>query len=178
MPRAPGQFSSGRCRCGDTFRRGSYPDLTTERLMPEEIIPIAAPSLAAASELRTTCSLAPCSNTIGTSITGYSPTGLPGWQHWASANTLTHPPFRRRQSVIQAAVSGLGVALCWHSPFADDVRPNHWCTCEPIIPSTLGYDLVIPKIELRWRTSSHSGIGCGKKQHRRNHDGEPEAIFF
>ncbi len=76
---------------------------------------------------------------------------FPDWTTWLATLGVSETPprvqhFGDANLVIQAAVSGLGVALCWHSPVADDLKAGRLVhLLNQTIPSTLGYDLVIPQ---------------------------------
>lgn len=132
------------------FGAGNYPELNTERLMPEALIPVAAPALAAT--INTPDDLALC-NLLEDDW--HIENGLfPDWTTWLATLGVNATPSRIRHFgdanlVIQAAVSGLGVALCWHSPVADDLKAGRLVhLLNQSIPSTLGYDLVIPQNKL------------------------------
>lgn len=129
------------------FGAGNYPGLITERLMPEEIIPVAAPSLAASIRTPHDLVARPLLEDDWHIDNGV----FPDWTTWLATLGVSEAPSRIRHFgdanlVIQAAVSGLGVALCWHSPVADDIKAGRLVhLLNQAIPSTLGYDLVIPK---------------------------------
>jgi LysR family glycine cleavage system transcriptional activator len=132
------------------FGAGNYTGLNTERLMPEALIPVAAPALAAT--INTPDDLALC-NLLEDDW--HIENGLfPDWITWLATLGVNATPSRIRHFgdanlVIQAAVSGLGVALCWHSPVADDLKAGRLVhLLNQSIPSTLGYDLVIPQNKL------------------------------
>ena len=132
------------------FGAGNYTGLNTERLMPEALIPVAAPALA--TTINTPDDLALC-NLLEDDW--HIENGLfPDWTTWLATLGVNATPSRIRHFgdanlVIQAAVSGLGVALCWHSPVADDLKAGRLVhLLNQSIPSTLGYDLVIPQNKL------------------------------
>ena len=132
------------------FGAGSYPGLTTERLMPEALIPVAAPALAAAIHTPDDLIAHPLLEDDWHIENGM----FPDWITWLATLGVNATPSRIRHFgdanlVIQAAVSGLGVALCWHSPVADDLQAGRLVhLLNQSIPSTLGYDLVIPQNRL------------------------------
>jgi LysR family glycine cleavage system transcriptional activator len=129
------------------FGAGNYPGLIAERLMPEAIIPVAAPSLAA--NIHTPNDLVSCPLLEDD---WHIENGVfPDWTTWLATLGVSETPSRIRHFgdanlVIHAAVSGLGVALCWQSPVSDDLKAGRLVhLLNQTIPSTLGYDLVIPK---------------------------------
>ncbi len=135
------------------FGAGGYPGLTVERLMPEAIIPVATPALAAT--IRTPDDLARC-NLIDDDW--HIDNGMfPDWATWLTTLGINATPLHIRHFgdaslVIQAAVSGLGAALSWYSLVVDDLKSGRLVhLLNQVIPSTLGYDLVIP--------SNRSGLG-------------------
>lgn len=132
------------------FGAGNYTGLSTERLMPEALIPVAAPPLAVT--INTPNDLALC-NLIEDDW--HIENGMfPDWTTWLATLGVSATPSRIRHFgdanlVIQAAVSGLGVALCWNSLVADDLKAGRLVhLLNQSIPSTLGYDLVIPQNRL------------------------------
>ena len=132
------------------FGAGNYTGLSTERLMPEALIPVATPALAATID--TPDDLAHC-NLLEDDW--HIENGMfPDWITWLTTLGVSATPSRIRHFgdaslVIQAAVSGLGVALCWHSLVTDDLKTGRLVhLLNQSIPSTLGYDLVIPQNRL------------------------------
>ncbi len=132
------------------FGAGNYPGLTAERLMPEALIPVAAPALAASIHTPDDLLAHPLLEDDWHIENGM----FPDWITWLATLGVNATPARIRHFgdanlVIQAAVSGLGVALCWHSPVADDLKAGRLVhLLNQSIPSTLGYDLVIPQNRL------------------------------
>jgi LysR family glycine cleavage system transcriptional activator len=54
--------------------------------------------------------------------------------------------FSDAELAIQAAVTGLGITLGWHSLVADDLKAGRLVRIlDHAIPSNLGYHLVMPK---------------------------------
>ena len=128
------------------FGAGDYPGLIVERLMPEVIIPVAAPSLAAT--IRTADDLVRCPLLEDD---WHIENGMfPDWGTWLATLGVSDTPSRVRHFgdanlVIQAAVTGLGVTLAWQSLVADDLKAGRLVhLLNQATPSTLGYDLVIP----------------------------------
>jgi LysR family glycine cleavage system transcriptional activator len=129
------------------FGAGNYPGLVTERLMQEAIIPVAAPALAAT--IRT-----PDDLTRGTLLEDdwhIENDMFPDWTTWLATLGISQSSLRIRHFgdatlTIQAAISGLGVALVWHSLVADDLKAGQLIhLLDQATPSKLGYDLVIPQ---------------------------------
>jgi LysR family glycine cleavage system transcriptional activator len=130
------------------FGAGSYPDLIVERLMPETIIPVAAPALAAiintADDL-INCTLLEDEWHVDNGV-------FPDWATWlATLGVNNVAPLRVRQFgdanlTIQAAISGLGATLSWYSLVVDDLKAGRLVRLlDQSIPSTLGFDLVMPQ---------------------------------
>jgi LysR family transcriptional regulator, glycine cleavage system transcriptional activator len=76
---------------------------------------------------------------------------FPDWATWLASLGVDNADLRIRHFsdanlVIEAAASGLGVTLAWYSLVADDLKAGRLVrVLDQGIPSTLGYDLVIPK---------------------------------
>ncbi|HXU94794.1 MAG TPA: transcriptional regulator GcvA [Gallionella sp.] len=132
------------------FGAGNYPGLIAERLMPEALVPVAAPALAAGIHTPDDLVAHPLLENDWHTESGM----FPDWTTWLATLGVNATPARIRHFgdaslVIQAAVSGLGVALCWHSPVADDLKAGRLVhLLNRSIPCTLGYDLVIPQNRL------------------------------
>lgn len=129
------------------FGAGNYPDLTVERLMPEAIIPVAAPSLAAGINTPddlSLCNLLEDEWHIDNGV-------FPDWATWLATLGVTDARLRIRRFgdanlAIQAAVSGLGATLSWYSLVVDDLKAGRLVhLLDQIIPTTLGYYFVAPK---------------------------------
>jgi LysR family transcriptional regulator, glycine cleavage system transcriptional activator len=106
------------------FGSGPYGGLHVDRLMPEAIVPVAAPALAA--KVKLPADLAGCT-LLQDDSQDWDPT-FPDWDTWlASLDVPVDKALRVRHLgdsnlVIEAAVSGLGVGLVWSSLVADAVR--------------------------------------------------------
>ena len=133
--------------CAIRFGDGDYPDLSVERLMPEAIIPVAAPTLAAG--IATTADIArkPLLNDEWHT----SNLAFPDWETWLASQGVTpESPLRIKHFgesnlTIQAAVSGLGVALVWRSLVEDDLKAGRlvWLL-DQTIATRMAYHLVMP----------------------------------
>lgn len=129
------------------FGAGPYPGLHAERLMPEAIVPVAAPKLAAA--IREPADLARCT-LLHDDAHEWDPS-FPDWETWLAALGVHQPspPKIRRfgdaNLVIQAATAGLGVALAWHSLVADELRAGRLTrVLDRSLTTEHGYHLVMP----------------------------------
>lgn len=130
------------------FGTGKYPGLLAERLMPEAIIPVAAPTLAAS--IRTADDLTRC--TLLQDDWHIEHGMFPDWATWLATLGVTNDAalrirhFGDANLAIQAAVSGLGVTLCWRSLAVDDLNAGRLVRLlDQSIPTTLGYYLVMPE---------------------------------
>ncbi len=133
------------------FGAGNYPGLQVERLMAEAIVPVAAPALAAT--IRTAEDVARC--TLLEDDWHIENGMFPDWATWLTTLGVNNAALRTRHFgdaglTLQAATSGLGVALAWHSLVVDDLKNGRLThLLDQSTPSTLGYDLVIPPNRLR-----------------------------
>lgn len=130
------------------FGAGNYPNLIAERLMPEAIVPVAAPPLAAgvqgpADLVR--CNLLEDEFHVQKGV-------FPDWMTWLGTLGVRCPGplqvryFEDATLAIQAALSGLGVTLAWYSLVVDDLRAGRLVRLfDQAIPTALGYDLVVPE---------------------------------
>ena len=130
------------------FGAGSYPDLIVERLMSETIVPVAAPTLAVS--INTPDDLISC--TLLEDEWHVDNGVFPDWATWlATLGVNNVAPLRVRQFgdanlTIQAAISGLGATLSWYSLVVDDLKAGRLVRLlDQSIPSTLGFDLVMPQ---------------------------------
>lgn len=129
------------------FGAGNYAGLITERLMPEALIPVAAPALAAG--IRTPDDLARCNLLEDDWHTGKRV--FPDWATWLTTLGVSETALRIRHFgdanlAIQAAVSGLGATLSWYSLVVDDLKAGRLIRLlDQTIPTTLGYYLVMPQ---------------------------------
>lgn len=130
------------------FGTDDHPDLIYELLMPEKIVLVSAPSLA--QSIKTTSDLADC-NLLEDDCEIKNGT-FPDWETWLSSVGVGSTPLRIRRFngdanlSIQAAISGLGVALAWHSLVADDLKAGRLVqVLNHSIPTSLGFYLVMPE---------------------------------
>ena len=129
------------------FGSGQYSGLDVEQLMPETIVAVAAPELAAS--IQSPADLAHF-NLIEDDwhiMRG----AFPEWESLlAKLGVAEHPLRIRRFSdtelAIEAAINGLGVTLAWHSLVSNDLKTGKLVQIlNHAIPTDLGYHLVMPK---------------------------------
>jgi len=133
--------------CAIRFGDGDYPGLNVERLMPEAIIPVAAPALAEGIACAEDIARKPLLNDEW--HTGNM--AFPDWETWLvsqgvqPATPLRIKHFGESNLTIQAALSGLGVALVWRSLVEDDLRSGRlvWLL-DRTIATRMAYHLVMP----------------------------------
>ncbi len=133
--------------CAIRFGDGDYAGLSVEQLMPEAIIAVAAPAQAAGIATAADIARCPLLNDewhVASQV-------FPDWETWfASQGVALEAPLRIRHFgesnlTIQAALSGLGVALVWRSLVEDDLKAGRlvWLLDETIATS-MAYHLVMP----------------------------------
>lgn len=129
------------------FCAGPHLGLHAERLMPEAIIPVATPDLAAgigsAADL--------LDRTLLHDEAAEGDPCFPEWETWlTSLGVQIRTPLRilhfgDYHLVIQAACAGLGVGLCLHSLVTDDLRTGRLVHLfGNTVPTSYGYHLVTP----------------------------------
>lgn len=129
------------------FGPGSYPGLHTQHLMPETIIAVAAPALAA--NISRPADLLACALLEDEWHTGAGV--FPDWESWLAAlDVAPTAPLRilRFSDVslaIHAALAGLGVTLAWRSLVADDLASGRLVhLLDHTVPTSMGFHLVTP----------------------------------
>lgn len=129
------------------FGPGPYPGLHTEHLMPETIVAVAAPTLAAA--VAQPADLLACILLEDEWHTGAGV--FPDWESWLAALGVTpDAPLRIRRFsdvslAIHAALAGLGVTLAWRSLVADDLASGRLIHLfDHTVPTSMGFHLVTP----------------------------------
>ena len=120
-------FDSEEIDCAIRYGAGRYPSVVVEKLMAESVVPVCSPSLLKDKKsLRTPADLKDF-----TLLHDDSPDqdpSCPDWQMWLRAAGVEHIGARRglrfNQSslVVEAAISGRGVALAKARLAADDIR--------------------------------------------------------
>ena len=129
------------------FGTGNFPGLNAERLMPEAIIAVAAPSLAA--------NIADCADIARQPLLNdewHTDHHLfPDWEAWLASRgvkpefSLKIRHFGESNLTIQAAISGLGVALVWRSLVEDDLKAGRLIhVADEVMATPMAYHLVMP----------------------------------
>lgn len=134
------------------FGAGPFAGLHAERLMPESIVPVASPALAAG--LRTPHDLLRV--TLLQDDQQELELGMPDWETWlASLGVDVDGPLRTRyvgdlNLSIQAAVSGIGVALSWRSLVSDELKAGRLVHLfDGSVPTDHVYHFVAPPARLQ-----------------------------
>ncbi|MGB9093231.1 MAG: transcriptional regulator GcvA [Gallionella sp.] len=129
------------------FGNGEYSGLDVERLIPEKIVAVASPALAAS--IKTPADLARFNLIEDDRHTMRG--AFPEWESLLATWEVVGPQLRIRrfsdtELAIQAALSGLGVTLAWHSLVSNDLKTGKLIqVLNHVIPTDLGYHVVIPK---------------------------------
>jgi LysR family glycine cleavage system transcriptional activator len=129
------------------FSSDSHPGLSVERLMPEWIVAVAAPGLAAS--IRTPADLVHA-DLIEDDWHIMRGT-FPEWKSWLAELGVSDAPLNVRRFgdadlAIQAAINGLGVTLAWHSLVKNDLGTGRLVqVLDHSIPSDQSYQLVMPR---------------------------------
>ena len=134
------------------FGGGDYPGLHAERLMAESIIAVAAPVLA--NGIATVADIA--GKPLLKDEWHTANRAFPEWEAWFAARGVAlQGPLRVRRFgdsslTLQAAASGLGVALAWHSLVADDLKAGRLVRLlDEALDTRLAYHLVLPPARLK-----------------------------
>src|SRR5262249_5875071 len=126
-------FDTEDIDCAIRYGPGRYPGLVVEKLMPESVLPVCSPSLLKDKKPLKT----PADLQHFTLIHDDSPDldpSCPDWRMWLRAAGIEHFGARRglhfNQSslVVEAAISGRGVALAKARLAADDIRGGRLVT--------------------------------------------------
>jgi LysR family glycine cleavage system transcriptional activator len=128
------------------FGAGIYPGLHASRLKHEAVVPVANPVLAAGLKVP--------ADLLGVTLLhnegmNWDPTH-PDWPVWLDAagvavgGALKLRPFEDANLVIQAALSGLGVALAWETLVAEDLAAGRLIALFPSRPLTNSFHVVCP----------------------------------
>ena len=129
------------------FGNFQQPGLSAETLMPEMIVPVAVPEVAAA--IRKPADFVHA-NLIEDDwhITRSS---IPDWKTWLVSLGIVETPSHIRRFgdsdlAIQAALNGLGVTLIWHSLVMNDLKAGRLKRIRDYsIPTDFTFQLVMPK---------------------------------
>lgn len=136
------------------YGAGPYPGLEALRLINETVIPVMSPALLASHPVASPADLA--GHVLLHDGSPDADESCPDWQMWLAARGVKHfdasrgPRFNQSSLVIEAAVSGRGVALAKRTLAQDDLDAGRLVAPMPI--STLvdfAYFLVHPKAKGR-----------------------------
>ncbi len=146
-------FTTEDIDIGLRFGRGSYPGLYCERLMPETVVLVAAPALAAT--LTSVHDLLRCA-LLNDDAQSFDPS-MPDWPDWLMLQGVPVEHGLRTRSmgdinlVIEAAMNGLGVARVWRSLVQNELRRGGLIQLFDMVqPIDRAYHLVMPEQRLKW----------------------------
>jgi len=129
------------------FGSGDFPGLHVERLMPEVLIPVAAPAVAdGVASVADIASRPLLDDELHTRNRI-----VPDWETWLASQGVTPPARLRIQHfedsnlIIQAATAGLGIALVWRSLVEDDLKQGRLVRIlDQAIDTRMAFHLVVP----------------------------------
>jgi LysR family glycine cleavage system transcriptional activator len=145
----PVDFVAQRVDIGVRYGAGTWPGLTAEKLMDEEIYPVCSPELFRQNQpLRRTSDLGRVTLIHDLSMDGHA--GFPTWDMWLQKAGVTGVATSRglkinnSAAVLQAAIEGRGVALARSVMAHDDLAAGRLVRLFPKIQftSTLAYYVV------------------------------------
>jgi LysR family glycine cleavage system transcriptional activator len=129
------------------FGSDIHPGLSVERLMPEMIVPVATSKLAKSIKIP-----ADLARTKLVEDEWHVMRGIfPEWETLLASLGVVDVPLNIRRFgdtdlALQAAVTGLGVTLTWHSLVIDDIKSGKLVQIlNHSIPTDLSFQLVMPK---------------------------------
>ena len=129
------------------FGSEPHPGLSVESLMPEVIIPVAAPGLAATIKTRNDLAHANLIEDDWHIMRG----AFPEWKALLGTLGVVDVALKIRRFgdadlAIQAAINGLGITLTWQSLVLNDLKSGRLAhILNHSIPTDLSYQLVMPK---------------------------------
>ncbi|HEY5994187.1 MAG TPA: transcriptional regulator GcvA [Gallionellaceae bacterium] len=145
--RRPVDFSVEDVDMAIRFGSGTHPGLEAKQLMPETIVAVAAPAVAASIKNSADLARANLIEDDWHIMRG----AFPDWRNLFATLGVDEGPSRIRrfsdtELAIQAATAGLGITLAWHSLVAADLEAGRLVrVLSHAVPTDLGYHLVIPK---------------------------------
>lgn len=145
--RRPVDFSVEDVDMAIRFGSGAHPGLNAVQLMPESIVAVAAPAVAASIKTPTDLARANLIEDDWHIMRG----AFPEWGNLLANLGVNDVPLRIRrfsdtELAIQAATAGLGVTLAWHSLVAADLAAGRLArVLSHAMPTDLGYHLLVPK---------------------------------
>lgn len=133
---------------GVRYGAGKWPDVTSEKLMDEQIYPVCSPAYARSKRIRKPTDLARV--TLIHDLSVPSDAGFASWRAWLRAAGVQHVDTKRGMqinnsaAVLQAAIDGHGVALGRSVMAQDDLRSGRLVRLFPEIDfdSALAYYVV------------------------------------
>lgn len=147
-------LAGGDIDLGIRYGAGAYPGLETQRLMQETVIPVMSPELNATTPLAEPKDLA--HHILLHDGSPDADESCPDWQMWLAARNIKGvdgtrgPRFNQSSLVIEAALSGRGVALAKRALAQDDLDAGRLTA--PMAISTnvdFAYYVVHPKAKAR-----------------------------
>ena len=145
----PVDFVAQRVDIGVRYGMGSWPGLTAEKMMDEEVYPVCSPQLLHEHwRLQKPNDLA--QETLIHDLSMDSHTGFPTWDTWLEKAGVTDVPTTRGMkinnsaAVLQAAIEGHGIALARSVMARDDLTAGRLVQLFPEVTfaSTLAYYVV------------------------------------
>lgn len=129
------------------FGNAQQPGLSAETLMPEMIVPVAVPEIAAKIKKPTDFARA----YLIEDDWHITRSTIPDWKTWLASMEIVETPLHIRRFgdsdlAIHAALNGLGVTLIWHTLVTDDLKSGRLMRVRDYsIPTELTFQLVMPK---------------------------------
>jgi LysR family glycine cleavage system transcriptional activator len=143
-------FAAGEADIAIRYGPGHYPGLETIPLMNETVIPVLSPELNAAQPVNAPADL--IKHVLLHDGSPVADESCPDWTMWLAArgvkgvDAARGPRFNQSSLVIEAAVSGRGVALAKRTLAQDDLDAGRLILPMPIATSVdFSYCLVFPK---------------------------------
>ncbi len=147
-------FGTGDVDLAIRYGAGPYPGLEAVRLMSETVVPVISPELAAANPINAPADLA--RHILLHDGSPDADDSCPDWSMWLAARGVKGfdanrgPRFNQSSLVIEAAVSGRGVALAKRALAQDDLDAGRLIVPMPIATSVdFAYFVVHPKAKGR-----------------------------
>ena len=147
-------FGAGEVDLAIRYGAGHYPGLEVIRLMQETVLPVISPELMAANPVNAPTDLA--RHVLLHDGSANADESCPDWAMWLAARGVRGidgqrgPRFNQSSLVIEAAVSGRGVALAKRTLAQDDLDAGRLIVPMPIATSVdFAYYVVHPKAKGR-----------------------------
>ena len=147
-------FGAGEVDLAIRYGAGHYPGLEVIRLMQETVLPVISPELMASNPISSPSDLA--RHVLLHDGSANADESCPDWSMWLAARGVRGidgqrgPRFNQSSLVIEAAVSGRGVALAKRALAQDDLDAGRLIVPMPIATSVdFAYYVVHPKAKGR-----------------------------